>query len=158
MVVDCSTPAFSVCGWQNAGCLDQNRHIHPIKAATNCFCWVFSCSEKGQVLLWMNIAQFCHKRHRQAAGEGRNRMLSPWKGITCPWHRQGTYSGHLYIIFFLYIPQFLLKELRYSFIRHISALFPDKLQKDTLFLLRACLPFCGCAFFSFLAAYIFCSG
>lgn len=44
------------------------------------------------------------------------------------------------------------------FIRHISALFPDKLQKNTVFLLQAHLPFCGCAFFSFSAAYIFRSG
>lgn len=119
---------------------------------------VFFCSKKGQAIL-RDSPYRAFRREAPAGCRGsRNKMLSPGKGITWPWYGQGRDSSCLHIIFLLYIPQLLLRGLRTFFIRHISALFPDKLQKNTVFSLRAHLPFCGCAFFSFSAAYIFCSG
>ncbi len=80
----------------------------------------------------------------------QNEMPSPGKGIAWAWNRPGVDFRHpkLDIIFFLYIPQFLPKGLRAFFIRHISICFLIRLQKNTVFSLRACLPFCGCAFFA----------
>lgn len=111
---------------------------------------VFYCSEKGQAISRNGSAGLFHGRCRQGCRGSRNEMLSPGKGITWPWHGQGTDSRHPQqdIIFFQYIPQFLPRGLRAFFIRHISILFPDILQKNTLFSLRACLPLCGCAFFA----------
>ncbi len=103
---------------------------------------VFYCSEKGQA-----IPQGCSSgRRRQGCRGSRNEMLSPGKGITWPWHGLGTDFRHpqTNIIFFPYIPQFLPRELRAFFIQHISILFPDIIQKNTWFSLRACLPLCGC--------------
>ncbi len=111
---------------------------------------VFYCSEKGQAIPRYGSAGLFRGRRRQGCRGSRNEMLSPGKGIAWPWHGQGTDSRHPQqdIIFFLYIPQFLPRGLRAFFIRHISILFPDILQKNTLFSLRACLPLCRCAFFA----------
>ena len=109
---------------------------------------VFCCSEKGHAIRRDSLQGFPKGSRRQGCRGSQNEMLSPGKGITWPWHGQGTDSRHPQqdIIFFLYIPQLLSKGLRAFFIRHISILFPDILQKNTLFSLRACLPLCGCAF------------
>ena len=109
---------------------------------------VFYCSEKGQAIPWNSFGRLSGGRRRQGCRGGRNKILSPGKGITWPWHRQGEDSGSLHILFLLYILQLLSRGLRRFLIRHISVSFPIRLQKNTLFLLRACLPFCGCAFFS----------
>lgn len=112
---------------------------------------VFCCSEKGHAIPRNGSAGLFRGRRRQGCRGSRNKMLSPRKGITWPWHGQGTDSRHSQqqdIIFFPYIPQFLSRGPRDFFIRHISILFPDILQKNTLFSLRACLPLCRCAFFA----------
>ncbi len=86
----------------------------------------------------------------------RNKMLSPRKGIPWAWHGQGTDSRHQQqdIIFFQYIPQFLPKGLRTFFVRHISIIFPYRLQNGTMILRQTHLEFFRCAFFALLAAGI----
>ena len=106
---------------------------------------VFYCSEKGQAIRGI----FPWEAPAGCRGS-RNEMLSPRKGIPWAWHERGTGSRYPRPdkLIFLYIPQFLPRGLRAFFIRHISILFPDIFQKNTLFSLRACLPLCGCAFFA----------
>lgn len=81
----------------------------------------------------------------------RNEISSPRKGRSWAWHEQGIRSQYPRPdnLYFLYIPQFLPRGLRAFFIRHISILSPDILQRNTWFSLWACLPLCGCAFFAF---------
>ena len=109
---------------------------------------VFYCSEKGQAVRRNGPAGLPRRMAPAGCRGSRNEMLSPRKGTLWPLHGLETDFRHprTNIIFFLYIPQFLPRGLRAFFIRHISILFPDILQKNTLFSLRACLPLCGCAF------------
>ena len=119
---------------------------------------VFYCSEKGQAILRNSLYRAFKRKAPAGCRGGRNRMLSPRKGTTCACQGPGLdfrYS-QFNIIFYLYIPQLLLKGLRHFFVRRISIKFLIKLQKNTVFSLRACLPFCGCAFFSCTVTYIFC--
>ena len=109
---------------------------------------VFYCSEKGQATRRGGPAGLFRRMTPAGCRGSRNKMLSPRKGTLWPLHGLGTDFRHLQtnIIFFMYIPQFLPRGLRAFFIRHVSILFPDILQKNTLFSLRACLPLCGCVF------------
>lgn len=112
---------------------------------------VFYCSEKGQAIRGI----FPWEAPAGCRGS-RNEMLSPRKGIPWAWHERGTGSQYPRPdnLIFLYIPQFRTRGLRAFFIRHISISFPNRLQKNTLFLLRAHLGFFRCVFFAFLDAGI----
>lgn len=116
---------------------------------------VFYCSVKGQAILRNSPYRTFQWKAPAGCRGGRNKILSPGKGITWPWHGQGRDSGRLHIIFFLYIPQLFPRELRRFFLRHISVNSLIRLQNNTLFLLRAYLPFCGCTFFSRSVTHIF---
>ncbi len=115
---------------------------------------VFYCSVKGQAILRNSPYRAFQWKAPAGCRGGRNKILSPGKGITWPWHGQGRDSGRLHISL-LYIPQLFPRELRRFFLRHISVNSLIRLQNNTLFLLWAYLPFCGCAFFSRSVAHIF---
>ena len=112
---------------------------------------VFYCSEKGQAVRRNGPAGLPRRMAPAGCRGSRNEMLSPRKGTLWPLHGLETDFRHprTNIIFYLYIPQLLSKGLRAFFIRHISILSPDILQRNTWFSLWACLPLCGCAFFAF---------
>ena len=111
---------------------------------------VFYCSEKGQATPRNGPAGLSNGRRRRAAGEAGTKCCPQGKGTPWAWHEQGTYSRYLRPdnICFLYIPQSIPRGLRHFLIRHISIFFPNGLQKDTLFLLRAYRTLCRCAFFA----------
>ena len=111
---------------------------------------VFYCSEKGQAVRRNGPAGLPRRMAPAGCRGSRNEMLSPRKGTLWPLHGLETDFRHprTNIIFYLYIPQLLSKGLRAFFIRHISILFPDILQKNTWFSLRAYLGFFRCAFFA----------
>ena len=139
------------CPFRRRNAIKSQITTHPIKAAgTAALCWVFSIVQRKDRLSGGTAPQgFPAGWRRQGCRGSRNEMLSPGKGITWPWHGQGTDSCHPQqdIIYFLYIPQFLPRGLRTFFIRHISVRFPIRIQKNTAFSIWVCLPLCGCAFF-----------
>lgn len=110
---------------------------------------VFCCSRKGQAIRRNRFLKLSRRMAPAGCRGSRNGMLSPGKGTTWPLNGLEPDSRQplTNIIFFLYIPQPLLRGLRYFMIRHVSANFTINLLKDTLFLLRAYRAFCRCAFF-----------
>ena len=151
--VDCSTPFLSKNTFFYKK-MPRRRHTAwtPDKnSQTAALCRVFSIVQrKDRPSRGTALQGFPHGVAPAGCRGGRNKMLSPRRGI--PWARyeHGTDSRYLQPdnLFFLYIPQFLPRGLRHLFIRHISINSQIRLQKDTLFLLQAHLAFCRCAFFA----------
>ena len=75
---------------------------------------VFYCSEKGQAVRRNGPAGLPRRMTPAGCRGSRNEMLSPRKGTLWPLHGLETDFRHprTNIIFYLYIPQFLPRELR----------------------------------------------
>ena len=126
------------------------NHIHPMKAAWSAaLCWVFFIVQRKD-----KPSRGKPRRTYSPDGVGRlpgkpERNAVPRKGDNMAMARAG--NGFLILrpdnLYFLYIPQFLPRGLRYFFVRHISINFIFNTLKNTMFLLRAYRAFCRCVFF-----------
>ncbi len=103
---------------------------------------VFYCSEKGQAITCLrdSAGRLPGKPEQNAVPMKGDTMAIAWAGNGFP----PPADKHHILSVHTAVPS---KGAAGFFIRHISIYSPNRIQKNTWFLLWAYLPLCGCAFF-----------
>ena len=114
---------------------------------------VFYCSEKGQAILRNSPARLSGRGAGRLPGKPEQNAV-PRKGDNMALARAGKgFQPPAYI--FIVHTAAPIKGAAAFFSSTYFCQFPDQITKGYIFLLRAHLPFCGCAFFSRSVTHIF---